>query len=288
MSIGGEGAATVAAALAEATRRLAAGGIDGARLDARLLLAHALGLTPDEILAHRGARLSAANAAAFECLVGRRLAREPVARIRGRREFWSLEFQLGPDTLDPRPDSETVVEAALALVADRQGPRRILDLGTGTGCLLLALLAELPQARGIGVDIAQGALVVAAANARRLGLAGRAGFLCGDWGAGIAGTFDLVVTNPPYVPDADIAGLEPEVRAHDPRRALAGGTDGLAAYRAIAVELPRLLAPGGHGVLEVGAGQAEAVAAVMAAAGLARQATRSDLAGMARAVVVGA
>lgn len=287
MSPGAGGGATVAAVLVEAARRLTAAGVAGVRLDARLLLAHALGVTPDEILVRRGDRLTAAVAVDFENMLARRLAREPVSRIRGRREFWSLDFEIGPDTLDPRPDSETVVDAALACLADRGAPWRILDLGTGSGCLLLALLSELPAAVGIGTDRAPGALAVAAGNARRLGLDGRCRFLCGDWGAGLAGRFDLIVANPPYVPIADIAGLEPEVRDHDPILALAGGADGLDAYRAIAAELPGLLAAEGRAVVELGSGQAEPVAAIMEAAGLVISAVRPDLGGVARALIIG-
>lgn len=281
----GDGA-TVASALVEATRRLTATGIANARLDARLLLAYALGTTPDDILARRGERLTASVAVDFERMLVRRLAREPVSRIRGRREFWSLEFEIGPDTLDPRPDSETVVEAALACLADRNAPWRILDLGTGSGCLLLALLSELPAATGLGIDQASGALTVAAANARRLGLDGRCVFSCGDWAAGQSGRFDLIVANPPYVPSADIAGLEPEVRNHDPILALAGGADGLDAYRAIAAELPQLMAGGGRAVLELGLGQAEPVAEIMTSRGLSVSAIRPDLAGIPRALIV--
>ncbi|MSP87837.1 MAG: peptide chain release factor N(5)-glutamine methyltransferase [Alphaproteobacteria bacterium] len=273
--------------LVEAARRLTAAGIAGARLDARLLLAHALGVAPDEIMARRGDRPTEAVAVDFERLLVRRLAREPVSRIRGRREFWSLEFEIGPDTLDPRPDSETLIEAALACLADRGAPWRILDLGTGSGCLLLAMLSELPAATGVGIDRASGALAIAAANAHRLGLDRRCRFLCGDWAAGLAGRFDLIVANPPYIPSADIAALEPEVRDHDPVLALAGGVDGLDAYRAIAAELPRLLAVEGRAVLELGNGQAEPVAKIMVEAGLVLSAVRPDLAGVARALVVG-
>jgi release factor glutamine methyltransferase len=281
------GGATVAALLADAARRLTTAGIANARLDARLLLAHALGATPDEILSRRGDRPMATAVADFERMVTRRLAREPVSRIRGQREFWSLEFEIGPDTLDPRPDSETVVEAALDRLTDRGAAWRVLDLGTGSGCLLLALLSELPAAAGLGVDRSPGALAVAAANARRLGLDGRCRFLCGDWAVGVDGPFDLIVANPPYIPCADIAALAPEVRNHDPILALSGGADGLDAYRAIAAELPRLLAAGGHAVMELGMGQAEAVAEIAVAAGLAVSAARPDLGGVLRALVVG-
>jgi release factor glutamine methyltransferase len=185
-----------------------------------------------------------------------------VARLTGVREFWSLPFRVTPDTLEPRPDSETVVEAALAALdaagVPRQRPLGLLDLGTGTGCLLLALLRELPAAWGLGVDISPGACAAAAANARSLGLARRARFRPGDWGRGLDGGFDLVVANPPYVSDGEIATLQPEVALHEPRSALAGGPDGLAGHRALAPHVARLLGDGGVAVVEFGAGPGSA------------------------------
>lgn len=265
-----------------AEARLAAAGVDTPELDARLLVQHALGLSRDQLLAD--APVTAEQAAAVHALIERRAAREPVSRILGTRGFWSLELALTPDTLDPRPDTETIVEAALDAVPDRTAALRVLDLGTGSGCILLALLAELPNASGLGIDVSSGAVAAAAANAAGNGLAERARFQTGDWGGGLAERFDLVVSNPPYIPSRDIASLDPEVRAHDPLRALDGGADGLDAYRTIAAQLPHLLAPGGTAALEVGAGQAADVAALMAAAGLALTGVFRDLGGVERCV----
>lgn len=207
-----------------------------------------------------------------------------MSRILGVREFWSLEFLLSDATLDPRPDTETVVEAALALVGDRAAALKVLDLGTGTGCLLVALLHELPNAWGLGVDRSEGAARTAASNAMRLGVGGRSAFVVGDWASPLAAGFDLVVSNPPYIAEGELPLLAPEVRLYDPPSALAAGDDGLAAYRAIARDLDRLLAPGGRVVVEVGRGQAEDVAAILAGAGLSDLGFRSDLAGIPRAV----
>jgi len=226
-----------------------------------------------------------AEAAAFAALLRRRLAGEPVSRIAGRREFWSLSFRLGSDTLDPRPDSETVAEAALAVLPERGAPWRLLDLGTGTGCLLLALLSERPAAFGIGLDRSPGAAATARDNARALGLAGRSAFVVGDWTAAIAGAFDLIVSNPPYIESGAIAGLEPGVREHDPRAALDGGRDGLDAYRAIVRDAPRLLRPGGALALEIGEGQGPAISQLLDAAGLVIVLRRHDLSGIERCLV---
>lgn len=218
-------------------------------------------------------------------LLARVVAHEPLSRILGIREFWGLPFALSADTLDPRPESETVVAAVLDRLPDRDHAYRLLDLGTGTGCLLLALLSELPHATGIGVDIAPGAARTARYNAVQLGLAGRAQFLAGHWAAAIAGRFDAVVANPPYIPTSDIAGLAAEVREYDPRRALDGGPDGLASYREIVSALPRLLRPGGRFATEVGAGLADIVAAILTAQGLRLDSIVPDLAGIPRCVV---
>jgi len=278
----------IAEALRDGTARLAAAGIDGAVSDARILLMHALGIDRTALLSRAAEPLPDEAAARYAGFLARRAAREPVSRILGRREFWSLDFALGPATLDPRPDSETLVEAALAAAPDRpppDRPLRVLDLGTGTGCLLLAVLHDRPAAFGVGVDRSEPAARVARDNARALGLGGRAAFLVGDWAGALSGRFDLVLSNPPYIPEADIAGLEPEVRDHDPRLALSGGTDGLNAYRALACALPGLLAPGGVAVVELGIGQATAVTGLFRAAGLDIAGTPHDLAGIARCVV---
>jgi release factor glutamine methyltransferase len=278
--------ATVAAVLEEAMRRLRAAGIDSARLDARLLLGDVLVLDGPALIAHPERALAAAEEARFLELLERRCRREPVAQLLGRREFWGLCFRVTADTLDPRPDSETLVEAALARVADRTAPLRILDLGTGTGCLLLALLHELPQATGLGIDCSEAALAVAHANAAALGLADRAAFRRGDWTAGLTGSFDLVVSNPPYIPRAEIEALMPEVAQHEPRLALDGGIDGLDAYRAIAAGIAGFLRPQGHLLLEIGVGQSDSVTALFAAAGFRRAALRHDLSGRPRCLVL--
>lgn len=272
-----------------ATARLRAAGIDSAGLDARILIGHAFGLERDQLLCRAEDAADAEAVARLENLLGRRLAREPVSRILGRREFWSLDFTLSPDTLDPRPDSETVVEAGLAAMVGRRD-LAILDLGTGTGCLLLALLSEMPTAQGLGVDISAGAVATATGNAERLGLGDRARFERHDWREGLAGRlnptrYDLVVANPPYICCGEIAGLQPEVARFDPPAALAGGADGLEAYRSLASQVAELLTPGGHVVFEVGAGQASAVAALLDGAGLSVCGTRTDLAGIERCVI---
>ncbi len=278
--------APVALALAEAARRLAEAGIEDPRREATVLLGHVLGLDRAALFVHPARPLAFREAAAFDAAVARRCNREPSAYITGAREFWSLAFRVTRATLIPRPDSETLIEAALDAVAARASALEILDLGTGSGCLLAALLAELPHARGLGVDIDPSAVAVAAENARRLGLAARARFAVGDWGAALAGRFDLVICNPPYVPAGEIDGLAPEVAAFEPRRALAAGDDGLAAYRRLAPEIARLLAPRGAAVVELGAGQSAAVAGIFADARLAVVARRRDLARIERCLVL--
>jgi release factor glutamine methyltransferase len=257
-------------------------GIDSPRLDARLLLAHALGTTPDAVLRDRTAQI---DPVVLEPLLARRQAREPLALILGRREFWSLDFSVSPATLIPRPESETLIEATLVEFTDRPPPRRILDLGTGTGCLLLAALAEFPGAFGIGIDRSPPATTLAAHNAAMLNLADRAAFLCGDWAAALDGQFDLILCNPPYIPSADLSALMPEVACYEPRAALDGGCDGFSAYRALVPNLPRLLAPDGIAVLELGAGQAETADELARDAGFV-PALRRDLSGIARALVL--
>ncbi|MBX9776432.1 MAG: peptide chain release factor N(5)-glutamine methyltransferase [Xanthobacteraceae bacterium] len=286
------GAATdTALSIAAARRSLAQqfrnAGLDSPGLDARILVGHALALDHAALAAQADRRLTGVEADRIAVLARRRLAREPVARIVGTREFWGLPIALNADTLVPRPETETIVEAALAALGEaREKPLRIADLDTGSGALLLALLHELPAAHGVGTDISTAALACARSNAATLGLDNRAAFVACNHGTGLVGSFDLIVANPPYVASGDIAGLEPEVRDFDPRRALDGGADGLAAYRAIAADAKRLLAPTGFLVLELGAGQREAVRSLTVAAGLAPKAERSDLSGVARALVV--
>jgi release factor glutamine methyltransferase len=268
----------VAAALSQA-------GFDEARRRARRLVAAALDLSPAEALARTDCIITDAEGERVASVLRRALTYEPLSRILGTREFWGLDFALSTETLDPRPETETLVEAVLARLPVRSRAYRFLDLGTGTGCLLLALLSEYPAAVGIGIDRAPGAVATAAANAERLGLAARAQFRCGDWGKGVAESFDAVVANPPYIASRDIAGLPAEVRDYDPPLALDGGADGLAAYRAIAADLPRLLAPDGVFAAEIGAGQEMAVTGIISAAGLVIDAIIPDLAGIARCIV---
>ena len=271
---------TVAGALRHGAEMLSAAGVESPRLEARLLLAHAAGLRQDALLRDRDAPVEMAP---YAVLLARRAAREPLALITGRQEFWSLSLAVSGDTLIPRPDSETLIEAALAARPDRAGTRSILDLGTGTGCLLLAALTEYPAAWGIGVDLSPGAAALARRNAAALGLSSRAAVLCACWDDALHARFDLVLSNPPYIPGADIAGLMPEVALHEPRRALDGGPDGLDAYRALLRRMPALLQPGGTAVLELGAGQAAAVSGLAEGwvVGL-----RRDLGGIERAIVL--
>lgn len=277
---------TLGGAVEAVARQLGAAGIAEARREARLLVALAARVAPATVLGWPERPLDEEAAARLADLASRRAAREPYARLAGHREFWGLDFTLSPATLEPRPDSETLVEAALALLPDRAACLRLVDFGTGSGCLLLALLSELPNAFGIGVDLQPEAAATARCNAAALGLARRANFLVGDWGEALAGSVDVILTNPPYICSEAIAGLAPEVARYEPLVALDGGGDGLRAYRALAGETRRLLAPGGIALFELGDGQAPAVASLMAAAGLATKTSRRDLAGIERVLVV--
>src|SRR5712691_212298 len=276
---------TIAAARRALSNAFSDAGLDTPELDARVLLAHALGLDHAGLIAAAERPLTQEEAARVERVAARRLAREPVARIVGHKEFWGLPIRLAPATLVPRPETETVVEAALAAI-DAEGlrtrPLRIADLGTGSGALLAALLGELPNAFGIGTDVSLPALALARHNAVRLGLGTRASFVACDFGAALDGGFDLVVSNPPYIASGEIAALAPEVRDHEPSLALDGGPDGLASYRALASDAARLLAPGRHLVVELGAGAAAGVTALFETAGLVPSSPLSDLAGVAR------
>jgi release factor glutamine methyltransferase len=277
--------------VAEARRALAAqfraAGLDTPDLDARILIGHALGLDHAALAAAATRRLGADEESAIAALASRRLTGEPVARILGYKEFWSLPLRVDAATLVPRPETETVVEAALAAI-DGDGPRsrelRVADLGTGSGALVLALLSELPNAFGIGTDTSFRALAVARDNARRLAQT-RARFIACNMAAALRGPFDAIVSNPPYIASGDIATLAPDVRDFDPHLALNGGTDGLDFYRAIAAAAPALLAPGGVLVVELGIGQVEPVAHLFTAAGLAPSPPHPDLNGTPRALV---
>jgi release factor glutamine methyltransferase len=276
---------TIGSTLGQVAAALAAAGFDEARRRARRLLAAALGLSAAEVFARLDRMVTEQEGDRITELLRRAVAHEPLSRILGVREFWGLEFALSPDTLDPRPETETVVEAVVARLAERDRPYRLLDLGTGSGCLLLALLSEFREASGIGVDRAFGAVAAARRNAERLGLGARARFAVGDWSSALAGGFDAIVANPPYVESAEMMRLPREVRDYDPALALDGGPDGLDAYRAIAADVPRVLAPGGLFACEIGVGQNETVAGIIEASGLVIAAIVPDLAGIARCVV---
>lgn len=275
----------IGAALREAGKRLAAAGVEDAPRDARLLLQAASGLSLAALVGFPERSVDAAALARFHGLVARREKREPMAQILAEREFWSLRFRVTADTLDPRPDSETLVQAVLDRVTDRAAKLRLVDFGTGSGCLLLALLHDLPNATGLGVDLSAAALAVAAENARSLGLEARADFRQANWDDGIMPPFDIVISNPPYIARGKIAGLQPEVARFEPRLALDGGIDGLDAYRALLPATTRLLRPGGLAAFEVGFDQADSVAAIGTAGGLRHIATARDLSGIPRVVL---
>lgn len=276
------------AILLPAQARLHDAGIESAALDARLLLGLALG-RDDAVLPHESLfDWTAARGDTFAAFLHRRLAGEPVSRIRGWREFWSLRFALSPETLDPRPDSETIVATALAWAHERHdAPLRLLDLGSGSGALLLACLSELPSASGVGVDISAGAVRTAAANAAQLGLDGRAAFLEGDFASTDIGGdgFDLILCNPPYIPKAEIGGLAREVADFDPYTALDGGDDGLESWRRLMPRMAEGLAPGGRAFVEIGAGQQTKVTALAAAVGLQVVDAAADMGGIVRCLV---
>lgn len=265
---------TIAEALSRATRMLAKAGIDGAARDARALVAHVLGVEPGRLVLVGADPFPPEREAALDDALSARVRRQPVAQIVGRREFYGRSFEVTQDVLDPRPDTEAVVEACLAEPFDR-----VLDLGTGSGCILLTLLAERPQARGVGVDLSQPALAVAARNADALGVAGRVELLLSDWFGAVSGRFDLIVANPPYVSAGEMAGLEPEVRQWEPRVALTDEADGLGAYRRIVPEASGFLRSGGRLIVEIGHRQGGDVAKMFDNAGLSGVRTGQDLSG---------
>lgn len=271
-------------AVAAASARLAAAGIEDSRREARLILALALGVEPAAVLGYPERRLDAVAAARFASLVRRREAREPFSRLAGKRGFWTLELALSPETLDPRPDSETLIRAVLDRFR-RESPLSVLDLGTGSGCLLLAVLSEYANASGTGVDRQSGAVEIARRNAAASGLAQRAQFVVDHWAASLATRVDVILANPPYIPSDLIERLAPEVARYEPRAALDGGGDGLMAYRELAPALRRLLKASGCAFIELGAGQGPAVAAIMARHGLALADMVRDLAGIERCAI---
>jgi len=270
--------------LKQAGERLAAGGIETAALDARLLFQAASDLRHEDIVAEPDLMVPPDVAARFSTLIERRCEFEPVSRILGTREFYGRSFRVTPDVLDPRADTETLIGAVLGLV-EGKGPLRILDLGTGSGAIAVTLLAELPGATAVASDLSAAALQVAKGNAEALGVADRASFVQANWFEGIGGKFDLIVSNPPYIPLGDIAGLAPDVREFDPARALDGGPDGLEAYRRLAAGARGHLAPSGSVVLEIGAGQENSVNELFTGQGFARKSCHFDLAGHIRCLV---
>jgi len=279
---------SVEEALRRASGLLAQGGIEAPRHEARILLGHVMGMSREALLIQHRQTLAAPYLAALTVLARRRADHEPMAYLTGEREFWGLSFDVTRDTLIPRPDSETLVEAALEFA--RRAPAaaiRILDLGTGSGCLLVSLLTELPAAEGVGVDRSIAAVKVARRNAARHGVSPRARFFAGFWGQALAPPFDVIVANPPYIATSAGAALMPEVSRFEPPEALFAGERDVDAYRALAPELCRLLAPGGRVFLELGAGLGDRAAEILAGAGLFESERRRDLAGIERCGIFG-
>jgi release factor glutamine methyltransferase len=277
---------TRAEALRDLRRIFTEAGFETAALDARLLRLDALGISATDLITQPDAPLKPEQADTLAAFTRRRLNHEPVARIVGAREFWGLPFRLSPETLVPRPDTETLVETALDLLADRQAPLRIVDFGTGSGCILVALLHELPQATGLGVDVSFGALVTARANAHDNRVGNRCHFAMSHWADAVSGSFDLIVSNPPYIASEVIPTLDEEVREHDPALALDGGPDGLEPYRVILREAGRLLAPQGLLVVEIGYDQADALVSLAGLSGLEILRIAHDLSGNPRCVAM--
>lgn len=281
---------TIGALIGWAERRLEAAGVETPRREATILLAHGLGLDAASIrLRDRHRHVEAVDRAAFHRLVARRATRAPLAHITGTQGFWTLDLAVSDAALIPRADSEAMIESLLALRPGREAPMRMLDLGTGTGCLLLAALSEYPRAWGVGIDLSPRACALAAANARAAGLDGRSAFFCGCWSAALvqgARRFDLLLSNPPYVRSADIAGLMPEVARFEPAAALDGGADGLDAYRAILPDVAGLLAADGLVIMELGAGQLDDVREIARDSGLVFISAHADLGGVARAIAL--
>lgn len=276
---------TSGVALRTLSEALATAGIDSFAADARLLLCAAAGMNCADLIGDPERALSAAAVDRLAPMAARRAAREPVSRILGRREFWGLPLAISPAAFDPRPETETLVEAVVDALADqRAAPLRFLDLGAGSGAILCALLTEFRAASGVAVDLSPQAATQARANLVACGLAGRAAVVVGCWARAVRASFDVVVSNPPYVASGEIGDLQRDVRDHDPALALDGGLDGLDAYRAIGPRLNALLAPGGRFFFEVGAGQAESVRTILGGHGLTGLATHADLAGVARVV----
>jgi len=272
--------------LQEIKKRLQDAGVSGSEHKARLLLAHVLGVSYESVFAGRAWTLSEAQRLGLESLVTDACRGMPWSRLFGEREFWSLPFCLSPDTLDPRPETETLITAALQTFPDKGGAYRFLDLGTGSGCLLLSLLREYPNATGVGVDISPGALKMAAYNAEQLGVAARVLFVESRWTQNVEGEYDLVLSNPPYISFREYATLEPVVRDYDPERALVAGEDGLLCYRAIAEEVAKKTDAYPKIILELGYGQRREVEVIFAGAGYEALGCLEDLAGIPRALIL--
>ena len=276
---------TIGAALEAAIARLSAVGVDNPRMDARLLLCHSACLELANIIVDPNVVLADECFRKFETLVERREKREPVSHLIGEREFWSLPFIVTADVLDPRPASETLIEAALDHVRDRSEPVSVLDLGTGSGCLLIAVLSELPGARGVGVDTSEAALVIARRNAEKNLVDDCTTFVSSSWGRSVSGSFDLILSNPPYISESERDDLEPEVAMYEPASALFAGKDGLSAYREVAPDILRLLNPDGVAAIECGRDQMTTVIEIFDDAGLRHVETRCDLDGIERSGV---
>ncbi len=279
----------VGQAVSDLARQFQMAGIDTARLDARILVAHVVGVTVEKIFGYPETELSDSQYNDLQNVTLRRANREPLSRIVGTKEFWSLPFKVSPETLIPRPDSECVVEAILDHIGDSADCFNILDLGTGTGCLIICLLHELSNARGMGVDISHGALTTAAENAYCLKVSSRVTFEHNNWCEGLelehSSNFDIIVSNPPYIPDDQISALEPEVATHEPLRALAGGPDGLDIYRLLVVATKKLIKPGGILAFEIGATQLDAVIKLGKTGGFELVEVQKDIAGIDRCIV---
>lgn len=269
----------------DAKKSLLESGCSSAFLDAELLMAHVLGKNREFIIGRPEYELSEKESAEYNELLNRRKNREPVAKIIGKKEFWGREFFVNSATLDPRPDSECLIEAVFEIFPDKNQPLKIIDFGTGTGCLLLTVLAEYPNSQAIGVDIDRNTLDIAIKNAEKLGLAKRSKFILNDWAKGIEGKFDLIISNPPYIKNSDIKNLEPEVSIHEPYTALAGGWDGLDCYRTIAPSVNNLLEKDAYLIFEFGMGQEEAVKTIFEKCGIRFVSFKRDMAGIIRCIV---
>jgi release factor glutamine methyltransferase len=273
-------------ALRDAVLALQTAKIESASLDARVLLQHVLRVSREQLLLCMDEAMTAPQQAQYRELIGRRVRRQPVAQLIGKREFFGRAFKVTEHTLDPRPDSETLIEAVLERKNDQNAPLRILDLGTGTGCLLLTLLAEYPQSSGVGVDISEDALAIAKENAMALGVQSRVRFISSRWFEAAEGRFDIVISNPPYIATHAIEALSPEVAQFEPRLALDGGADGLDAYRAILPRMQDAMREDALAVLEIGMGQQQDVEAIGQASGLVISGIKQDLAGIPRAIIM--